>query len=108
LHAFIEQQCGATAIIVALMMPILIGAMGLSTEVCYWYRHQRAMQNASDAAAIAAATNDTSTYAAEAKAVTAQYGLARKGQAGSCRTLFPGKSADKPLGVEIPGSAIRG
>lgn len=79
LHAFIEQQCGETAIIVALMMPILIGAMGLSTEVCYWYRHQRAMQNASDAAAIAAATNNTSTYAAEAKAVTAQYGLARKG-----------------------------
>src|SRR3974377_99028 len=32
------------------------------------------MQNAADAAAIAAATNGTSSYVAEARAVTAQYG----------------------------------
>ena len=62
-------------IIVALCLPALVGAMGLSAEVSYWYLRQRAMQNAADAAAIAAATNGTSGYAAEAKAVAAQYGF---------------------------------
>lgn len=62
-------------ILVALSLPALVGAMGLSAEVSYWYLRQRAMQNAADAAAIAAATNGTSGYAAEAKAVAAQYGF---------------------------------
>jgi hypothetical protein len=49
--------------------------MGLAAEVSYWRLHQRAMQNAADAAAIAAATNGGSTYVAEAQAVAAQYGF---------------------------------
>jgi hypothetical protein len=48
--------------------------MGLAAEVSYWQLHHRAMQNASDAAAIAAATNATPNYAAVAKAIAAQYG----------------------------------
>jgi Flp pilus assembly protein TadG len=75
LRAFAANQSGAAMIIVALCLPALVGAMGLSAEVSYWYLRQRAMQNAADAAAIAAATNGTSGYAAEAKAVTAQYGF---------------------------------
>ena len=63
------------AIIVALAMPVLVGTMGLAAEASYWYLHQRAMQNAADGAAIAAATNGTSTYASEAKGVAAQYGF---------------------------------
>jgi hypothetical protein len=49
--------------------------MALAAEVSYWRLHQRAMQNAADAAAIAAGTNGGSTYAAEAKAVAAQSGF---------------------------------
>jgi Flp pilus assembly protein TadG len=74
-RAFAANQSGATMILVALCLPALVGAMGLSAEVSYWYLRQRAMQNAADAAAIAAATNGSSGYAAEAKAVAAQYGF---------------------------------
>jgi len=75
LQAFAANQSGAAMIIVALCLPALVGAMGLSAEVSYWYLRQRAMQNAADAAVIAAATNGTSGYAAEARAVAAQYGF---------------------------------
>ncbi len=63
------------ALVVALVMPVLAGMMGLAAEASYWLLHQRAMQNAADAAAIAAATNASSSYAAEAQAVAAQYGF---------------------------------
>src|SRR5918912_1586897 len=74
-RAFVAHQGGATMIVVALSLPALVGAMGLSAEVSYWYLQRRAMQNAADAAAIAAATNASANYAAEAKAVAAQYGF---------------------------------
>ena len=66
---------GVSAVLFALISPILIGSMGLAAEVSYWRLHQRMMQNAADAAAIAAATNGGSTYAAEALAIAAQYGF---------------------------------
>ena len=62
-------------VLVALAMPVLVGTMGLAAETSYWYVHQRGMQNAADAAAIAAATNAGSGYAAEAQAVAAKYGF---------------------------------
>jgi hypothetical protein len=49
--------------------------MGLASEVAYWHLQERAMQNAADAAAVAAATVGGSNYAAEAQAVAAQYGF---------------------------------
>ena len=75
LREFVAHQSGTTMIVVALSLPALVGAMGLSAEVSYWYLHRRALQNAADAAAIAAATNASTSYAAEAKAVAAQYGF---------------------------------
>jgi uncharacterized membrane protein len=51
--------------------------MGLGAEISYCYLHQRSMQNPADAAAIAAATKGSSTYAAEAAAVAAQYGFTK-------------------------------
>jgi len=75
LRAFLRNQKGATVIPIALTIPLLIGMMGLAGEASYWYLHQRAMHNAADAAAIAAATNAGSNYAAEAKAVAARYGF---------------------------------
>jgi Flp pilus assembly protein TadG len=75
LRAFLKNEDGASIIIVGLMLPALIGAMGLAAEISYWHLHQRAMQNAADAASIAAATNGGSNYAAEAKAVSALYGF---------------------------------
>jgi Flp pilus assembly protein TadG len=72
---FRRDDAGVAAVLFALAAPLLIGAMGLAAELSYWRFHQRGMQNAADAAAIAAATNGGSTYAAEAKAVAAQFGF---------------------------------
>src|SRR5262249_21664719 len=68
------DQRGNVAVMMAFLMPPLFGALGVGFEVGNWYLITRAMQNAADSAAIAAASNGTSNYAAEAKAVAAQYG----------------------------------
>ena len=75
LRSFLRNEEGASIIFIALTMPAFLGAMGLAAEVAYWQLHHRAMQNAADAAAIAAATNNGSSYAIEAQAVTGQYGF---------------------------------
>lgn len=72
---FLADRDGATMVIIGITMPVLIGTMGLAAEVSYWHHHQRAMQNAADAAALAAATASDSNYTAEANAVAAQYGI---------------------------------
>ncbi len=72
---FSRDRRGVAVLLVALALPALIGTMGLAAETSYWYMHKRSMQNAADAAAIAAATNASSTYAAEAAAVATQYGF---------------------------------
>jgi Flp pilus assembly protein TadG len=69
------DQCGTVAIMMGLLLPVLIGGLGLGFEVSNWYLRTRAMQNAADAAAIAAASNNSTNYDVEAKAVTAQYGF---------------------------------
>jgi Flp pilus assembly protein TadG len=75
LRQLIGNRDGAAIVVIGLAMPILIGVMGLATEVSYWHLHQRTMQNAADAAAIAAGTAANSDYVSEAKAVTSQYGF---------------------------------
>jgi hypothetical protein len=58
-------------------LTVLIGIVGLAIDLGMWYRTDRALQNASDAAAIAAsqAANGAGSYRSEAKAVAAQYGF---------------------------------
>jgi Flp pilus assembly protein TadG len=72
---FRKDRRGATAILFALSMPMLIGGLGLGFEVSNWYMTQRGMQNAADAAVLAAASNASSNYDIEGKAVAAQYGF---------------------------------
>ena len=74
-RAFVRDECGASIVAIALSMPVLVGGMGLAAEISYWRLHHRAMQNAADSAAIAAATNNGSNYVAEARSVAAQYGF---------------------------------
>jgi Flp pilus assembly protein TadG len=66
---------GNVAIIMGLSMVPMVGALGLGFEVSNWYLRKHAMQNAADAATIAAASNGSSNYDIEAKAVAAQYGF---------------------------------
>jgi Flp pilus assembly protein TadG len=76
-HALLSlraDQRGTVAVIMAFVLPILIAGFGLGFEITNWYLSTRSMQNAADAAAIAAATNGSSNYNTEAAAVATQYG----------------------------------
>jgi hypothetical protein len=75
LHRLREDQRGTVSIIMGLLIVPLVGALGIGFEVSNWYMAGRGMQNAADAAALAAATNGGANYDVEAKAVAAQYGF---------------------------------
>jgi hypothetical protein len=68
------DQRGTIAVMMGLLLPILIGGLGLGFEISNWYMQGRSMQNAADAAATAAASNNDTSYDVEAKAVAAKYG----------------------------------
>jgi Putative Flp pilus-assembly TadE/G-like len=69
------DERGTVAIIMGVLIIPLVGALGIGFEVSNWYMITRGMQNAADAAAIAAAANGGSNYDVEAKAVAARYGF---------------------------------
>jgi hypothetical protein len=75
LHRLREDQRGTVSVIMGFLIIPLVGALGVGFEVSNWYMNGRGMQNAADAAALAAATNATANYDVEAKAVAAQYGF---------------------------------
>jgi hypothetical protein len=81
LRDFRNGRSGNIAIMSALLAPVLLGTFGLGTEVASWYSIQRQMQNAADSAVTAAATNGTTAFVDEARAVTIRYGFTN-GQAG--------------------------
>jgi hypothetical protein len=70
-----KDERGAVSIMMGFLMVPLVGFMALGFEVSNWYSITRGMQNAADAAAIAAAINNGANYDVEAKAVAAQYGF---------------------------------
>ena len=71
-----SDKGGVVAVIIGLVATLVVAIVGLGVDVIGWYRTDRAMQNAADSAAVAAATNGTGTYQNEAKAVASQYGYA--------------------------------
>src|SRR5258708_27618191 len=75
LHRLRADEGGAVSVMMGFLLIPLVGALGIGFEVSNWYLTARSMQNAADAAAIAAATNAGSNYDVEAKAVAAQYGF---------------------------------
>jgi len=70
----VDERGTVSATMGILMIP-LVGALGLGFEASHWYMTTRSMQNAADAAVIAAATNAKANYDVEAKAVAATYGF---------------------------------
>ena len=66
---------GTIAIMMGLLFPVLLSGLGLGFEISNWYLRTRAMQNAADAAVIAAASNGEGNYNVEAAAVAAHYGF---------------------------------
>ena len=73
---FARDKSGSYLIISALMMPVLIGFVGLGTDYGLWvYTHQSA-QSATDSAAVSAATDGKAAdLTVQANAVTASYGF---------------------------------
>src|SRR5689334_8213765 len=72
---FCRDRRGNVTVMMAFMLPPLIGALGLGFEVANWYLITRSMQNAADSAVVAASTNGGASYATEGRAVAAQYGF---------------------------------
>ena len=52
LGRFCRDNGGAMAIMVALLVPVLIGMMGITVDVSLWYMSKRNLQNSADAAAV--------------------------------------------------------
>jgi Flp pilus assembly protein TadG len=75
IRGFNRDRRGNVAVIAAIAMPVLAGSLGIGAEVASWYGGKRALQNAADSAAIAAATNSSEDYLEEARAVAARYGF---------------------------------
>ena len=70
-----RDERGTVSVMMGFLIIPLMGFLALGFEVSNWYLISRGMQNAADAASIAAAVNSGANYAAEAKAVAALYGF---------------------------------
>jgi hypothetical protein len=69
-----RSRHGAIAILFALLVPVVLGVVGLGVEIGLWYLRQRDMQNAADASVLAASVNSGTTFATEGAQVAARYG----------------------------------
>jgi hypothetical protein len=77
-----KDERGAMSIMMGFLIVPLVGFLALGFEVSNWYSITRGMQNAADAATLAAATNNSDdlvgslpAFEAEARAVAATYGF---------------------------------
>src|SRR5246127_1671103 len=69
------DERGAVSVMMGFLLIPLVGFLAIGFEVSNWYLITRGMQNAADAATIAAAINNGANYDVEATAVAAQYGF---------------------------------
>ena len=53
LARFCSDESGVMAILLVLLLPMVVGMMGLSVDVGVWYSEKRGLQNIADAAALA-------------------------------------------------------
>lgn len=72
-------ETGAVAVIVAILAPVLIGAMGLGAESGYWYLTERKLQNGADVAAHGAARMMAAGESGDSMQQTAAYLVAEAG-----------------------------
>jgi hypothetical protein len=78
----LRDRKAAVALIIALSTPLLIAATGLTVDIGYWYEQQEALQSATDAAAVAAATA-ADKYGVTTPAVAENFALTAANQATS-------------------------
>jgi Flp pilus assembly protein TadG len=96
LRRFWGDQSGAYLVIAGLVMPVLVGFVGLGTEVGLWRYAQQTAQGAADSAALSSAValhnGDGNALAVQAQAVTASYGLVHATSGVSITVNQPPKS----------------
>ncbi|HWT31564.1 MAG TPA: pilus assembly protein TadG-related protein [Propylenella sp.] len=98
---------GSIAIIGGLMLPVVIGGVGLGVETGYWYLKQRKLQQIADVSAHAAAVrkksgDDQAQYVDAARYIAAQSGYT--GPPANMSVVSPptsGPNATKPDAVEV-------
>jgi Flp pilus assembly protein TadG len=75
-----RREGGNVAPLIALLIVPIVGTLAIGGETSSWLMMHRSQQNAADSAVLAAALNGVSTtYVAEARAVTASYGYPNGG-----------------------------
>ena len=95
------DQRGGVAIMMGLLFPVVLAGLGLGFEISNWYLKSRAMQNAADAAVMAAASNGEDNFNVEAAAVAAHYGFV---DGASNVSVTASNSAPCPEGADITSS----
>ena len=90
----VADTSGASAILFALTLPIVIGGVGLAVDVGLWYQTERRMQSAADTAAFTAAVESLHTDGFEAAAL----------EEARFRGNFRGADSDFMLDKDISGN----
>jgi len=107
LRRLFRDNSGAAAVVMALTLPVVVGGMGLGTEVGYWYFNQRKVQNAADMAAYAGAVElraGSSRESIETAAASAAEEIGYKADIGTIVLNTPpssGSFAGDPEAVEV-------
>lgn len=105
----------ATALVVALSFPMLVGSAGLSVDIGYWFQQQETLQSAVDSAALAAATaaakyGDTTAASVEPFAVAAANNASNNQFAltSSTLTVSGGTPVTENDGQSVTGFTVTG
>jgi Flp pilus assembly protein TadG len=96
-----KDQRGGVAIMMGLLFPVVLAGLGLGFEISNWYLKSRAMQNAADAAVMAAASNGEDNFNVEAAAVAAHYGFV---DGASNVSVAVSNNAPCPEGADVTSS----
>jgi hypothetical protein len=77
---FQHDESGSYLVIGGIVMPVLVGVVGLGTEVGLWYARHHQMQSAADSAAVTAATDyfvnhNANALTVQAQSIAASYGF---------------------------------
>lgn len=97
-----SETRGAVALTVALLMPAVVGAIGLGAEVGYWYMLERKLQHVADVAAYSGAVRQNSGASASDVDATVQQVARSSGlPTGATATLVGGGSGNVQVEVSF-------
>ena len=114
LAAFVLGRRANVAVLTALMIVPIVGALSLGGELGVWFFTNRSMHKAADSAAIAAASNASTTndggavpqYAREAIAVASNYGFATTSVATASGPNGPVVTASGANGLTVVANPV--